>query len=103
MRIATQNLQNIYVKRFMAIDIVKELYFVGFEQILKGIFFISQWNYMVRPIKRLEILPGMRISTRNLQNFYVKIFMAKNIVKELYIVDFQQILKGISFISNGKR
>ena len=66
-------------------------------------FFISQQKYIVRPIKRLEILPGMRISTQNLQNFYVKIFMAKNIVKELYIVDFQQILKGISFISNGKR
>ena len=40
-------------------------------------FFISQQKYIVRPIKRLEILPGMRISTRNLQNFYVKIFMAK--------------------------
>ena len=66
-------------------------------------FFISEYKYIVRPIKRLEILPGMRISTQNLQNLYVNIFMAKNIVKELYFVDFQQILKGISFISNGKR
>ena len=66
-------------------------------------FFIHEKKYIVRPIKQLEILPGMRISTRNLQNFYVKIFMEKNIVKELYIVDFQQILKGISFISNGRR
>ena len=57
----------------------------------------------MRPIKRLEILPGMRISTQNLQKFYVKRFMAKNIVKELYFVDSQQILTGISFISNGKR
>ena len=66
-------------------------------------FFISQQKYIVRPIKRLEILPGMRISTQNLQKFYVKRFMAKNIVKELYFVDSHQILTGISFISNGKR
>ena len=57
----------------------------------------------MRPIKQLEILPGMRISTQNLQNVYVKRFMAINIVKELYFVGFEQILKGISFISNGKR
>ena len=57
----------------------------------------------MRPIKQLEILPGMQISTQNLQNIYVKRFMAIDIVKELYFVGFEQILKGISFISNGKR
>ena len=57
----------------------------------------------MRPIKQLEILPGMRISTQNLQNFYLKRFMSKNIVKELYFVDFQKNFKGISFVSNGKR
>ena len=45
----------------------------------------------------------MQISTQNLKQFYVKRFMAKNIVRELYFVDFKQILKGISFISNVKR
>ena len=60
----------------------------------------------MRPIKRkteTEILPGMQISTQNLQNIYVKRFMAMNIVRELDSVGFEQILKGISFISNGKR
>ena len=60
-------------------------------------FFIFEYKYIVRPIKRLEILPGMRIFTQNLQFSMVKGFMSKNIVKELYFVDFKQILKRISF------
>ena len=56
----------------------------------------------MRPIERLEILPGMPISTQNLQNIYVKRFMAINNFKELYFVGFEQILKGISFISKEK-
>ena len=55
------------------------------------------------PIKWLEILPGMRISTQNLQKFYVKRFMAKNIVKELYFVDSHQILTGIFFFFEWKK
>ena len=63
-------------------------------------FFILEYKYIVRPIKWLEILSGMWISTQNLRFFIVKGFMAKNIVKELYFVDFKQILKRIYFNSN---
>ena len=65
-------------------------------------FFIFEYKYIVRPIKRLEILPGMRIFTQNLHNSYVKRFTTKNIVKELYSIELKKILKRINLNSTWK-